>query len=64
MFFYRCSDIPYVLRTCFKNKVGTNQSLHDFWIRTEDLLLRKKNDLTLEQLVDLIDLYSEMKKGS
>jgi hypothetical protein len=43
MFFYRCTDNIYVLE-----RLKVMSSEKDFWIRVEDVVMRVKNDYTIE----------------
>ena len=62
LYFYKCVDILYVLNLLTQQRFIRSQS--EFWYKIEDLLLRMRRDLSMEQIVELVEMYSKMGRGS
>jgi hypothetical protein len=62
LYFYKCVDIIHVLKLI--SEVRFIKSYKEFWFKAEDLLMRVKKDLSLTQLVEVSELYSQMERGS
>ena len=71
LFFFRCSDPLYLLEFYAARVALHNKDLaqfggidKDFWIRTEDLLMRSKRGYQLSDFARIAWLYSETKMGT
>ena len=64
IFYYKCIDPFYILESYISSH-DTNQPIDkDFWIKSEDLLMRQKSNFTISQLSRLAIIYSGINQGS
>ena len=62
LYFYKCVDIIYVLKHL--SKLRFVKSYTEFWLKIEDLLMRMKHEFKLEEVIEIVELYTDLKKGS
>ena len=62
LYFYKCTDILHVMHLLSKVRFIRQQA--EFWYKIEDLLLRMKRDFKVTQIVQIVELYSQMERGS
>ena len=68
MFFYKSDDSIYMLEALLSQLNQASSQLQaidkDFWIRSEDLLMRQKKDFDIGQLSRIAKVYSSISQGS
>ena len=59
LFFFRSRHLFPTLKLLASDPVFSKE--YDFWQKSEDLILRSKNQLTIEQLVEMVSIYRHVK---
>ena len=62
LYFYKCVDFIYALNKLAEIPWIRDDS--DFWTQMEDLIMRMKRDLTVEQILEVCELYAKISLGS
>lgn len=57
LFFFKCRHLLLVLKSL--TEVRPNE--RDFWLRTEDYILRVKNQYSVSEISQIVSIYSKVK---